>query len=172
MKVLEHDDLWSKFLQHCGQSRKHCAKTALAFLSPPTVRDQARYMNLPAGLNWASDMRRFLNGPVFNQGVSVEPWRITIEFKWLEEFADSVAQWRRRLEMIEQVVHYVRWEGYYQNAVPELAQRVDHLRGDTLGDPYRRAARPLAFRSSSNLAAPILRAHAANSSVAKPRRPS
>lgn len=89
--VLEHDDRWSKFLQHCGQSRKHCAKTALAFLSPPTVRDQARYMNLQSVLKWASDMRRFLNAPAFGQGVSVEPWRITIEFKWLEEFADSVA---------------------------------------------------------------------------------
>ena len=134
-KMLTQDDRWSEFLQKCGLSRKHCAKTALAFLSPPVVRDQARFMNLEAVLKWATDMRCFLNDPTLNDGSHVEPWKVTIEFKWIEGFADAIEQWQRLLAIVEQVVHYVRWEGYHGGAVEEMEQRLAHLRGDALGDP-------------------------------------
>ena len=135
-KILEHDDRWNAFLQKIGQNRKHCAKTAMAFSSPPLVRDQARYMNLQAALKWAADMCRFLHDPALNDGTHVEPWKVTIEFKWLEEFAEPIAQWQRLLDIVEQAAHYVRWEGYHQDAARELAQRVSHLRGHTLGDQF------------------------------------
>lgn len=133
-KILTKDERWNEFLRNCGLSRKHCAKTALAFLSPPVVRDQARFMNLEAVLKWAADMRRFLNDPTLNDGSHVEPWKVTIEFKWIEEFTDAIEQWQRLLAIVEQVVHYVRWEGYHRDAAREMEQRLADLRGDALGD--------------------------------------
>ena len=133
-KILASDDRWAAFLKQCGLSKHHCAKTAMAFLTPPTVRDQARYMNLQAVLKWAADMRRFIHDPALNDGMHVEPWKVTIEFKWIDEFADSIEQWQRLLDIIEQVVHYIRWEGYHHDARRELEQRLVDLRGHTLGD--------------------------------------
>ena len=133
-KILAADDRWKEFLKQCGLSRKHCAKTAMAFLAPPTVRDQARYMNLQAVLKWAANMRQFINDPALNDGTHVEPWKVTIEFKWMEEFAESIEQWQRLLDIIEQAVHYVRWEGYHHKASRELEQRLVGLRGYALGD--------------------------------------
>lgn len=133
-KILTGDERWDEFLKKSGQTRKHCAKTPLAFLSPPTVPDQARYMNLQGVLKWASDIRRFMKNSTLNDGTHVEPWKVTIEFKWIEDFADSLQQWRRLQEIVEQVVHYIRWEGYHQNATRELEERLNHLRGDLRGD--------------------------------------
>jgi hypothetical protein len=133
-KILTKDDCWTEFLKQCGLNRKHCAKTDMAFLSPPTLRDQARYMNLEAILKWASDMLSFVRDPTRNDGSQVEPWRVTIEFKWIQEFAESIDTWQRLLEIVEQVDHYVRWEGYHETAANQLEQRLANLRGNTLGD--------------------------------------
>lgn len=133
-KILTKDDRWQEFLKQCGSSRKHCAKTDMAFLSPPAVRDQARYMNLEKILKWARDMLSFFRDPTRNDGSQVEPWKVTIEFKWIQEFAESIDSWNRLLDIAEQVVGYVRWEGYHQSAAKQLEQRLAHLRGNTLGD--------------------------------------
>jgi hypothetical protein len=135
-KMLAEDDRWKEFLQKCGQSRKHCTKTPLAFLTPPIVPEQARYMNLPGVLKWAADIHRFLRDPMLNDGTHVEPWKVTIEFKWIENFTEPLEQWHRLIEIVEHVVHYVRWEGYHADASGELEQ-LDNLRGHTIGDQLR-----------------------------------
>ena len=133
-KILTKDDRWKEFLKQCGLNRKHCAKTDMAFLSPPVLRDQARYMNLEAILKWAHDMLSFIRDPTRNDGSQVEPWKVTIEFKWIQEFAEPIDTWQRLLDIVEQVVHYVRWEGYHQSAAKQLEQGLAHLRGNALGD--------------------------------------
>jgi len=133
-KILTKDERWSEFLKQCGLSRKHCVKTAMAFLTPPVLRDQARFMNLQAILKWAGDIRRFRHDLTLNDGSQVEPWKVTLEFKWIEGFAEAIEQWQRLLAIVEEVVHYVRWEGYHAGAAQEIEQRLASLRGDTLGD--------------------------------------
>ncbi len=84
-------------------------------------------MNLEAILKWAHDMLSFVRDPTRNDGSQVEPWKVTIEFKWILEFAESIDTWQRLLDIVEQVVHYVRWEGYHQSAANQLEQRLAHL---------------------------------------------
>jgi hypothetical protein len=133
-KILTKDERWDKFLTQCGLSRKRCKKTAKAFLAPPAVRDQARFMNLEAVLKWAGDIRGFIHDPARNNGKHVEPWVVAIEFKWLEEFEEAIELWERLLAIVEQALHYVRWEGYHADAATEMNQRLDALRGSSLGD--------------------------------------
>ena len=91
-------------------------------------------MNLEAILKWASAMLSFVRDPTRHDGSQVEPWRVTIEFKWIREFAESIDTWQRLLEIVEQMDHYVRWEGYHESAANQLEQRLANLRGNSMGD--------------------------------------
>jgi hypothetical protein len=44
-KVLTEDARWGEFLQAMSHSKKQYVRSSLAFLTPPLVRDQDRYMN-------------------------------------------------------------------------------------------------------------------------------
>lgn len=126
-KLLTGDERWGKFLEQMASCKKKFARGPLAFLTPPLVRDQARYMNLEALLCWATVVLEFMDNPRHNDGRLVEPWVVRLEFEWLRKFEDPLRQWRLLLEMIEVTLTYVRHQGYHQNAELELrAQLATH----------------------------------------------
>ena len=131
-KTLTKDERWGEFLKKSSQSRKHCAKTDLAFLASPSLPDQARYMNIDGLLKWATNMQHFMQ--TSNDGTHVEPWRVNIEFSWLHDFVQPLAEWQRLLNIAETVLHYVRWEGYHARASQELEGHLAPLRGQAQGD--------------------------------------
>jgi len=69
-----------------------------------------------------------------NDGTHVEPWRLNIEFSWLHDFVQPLAEWQRLLDIAETVLHYVRWEGYHARASQELEGHLAPLRGQAQGD--------------------------------------
>jgi len=131
-KTLTKDERWGEFLKKSSQSRKHCAKTDLAFLAPPSLPDQARYMNVDGLLKWATNMQYFMQ--TSNDGTHVEPWRVNIEFSWLNDFVQPLAEWQHLLNIAETVLHYVRWAGYHARAPHELEGQLAPLRGQAQAD--------------------------------------
>jgi hypothetical protein len=123
-KVLTEDARWAAFLQAMSHSKKQFARTSLAFLTPPLVRDQDRYMNLEELLRWATRLRQFMDDPDLNDGQLAEPWRVKLEFAWLREFDVALTEWRSLLEIVEATLHFVRWEGYQVDAATQLGQRL------------------------------------------------
>jgi hypothetical protein len=107
-----------------AQCKKQFVKSSLAFLTPPKVPDQARYMNLEELLKWAGHVRRFMDDPVANDGSLVEPWRVKLEFAWLRDFDEPLAEWEELMKVVDTTLHFVRWEGYHRNAHVELHARL------------------------------------------------
>jgi hypothetical protein len=125
-KILTNDPRWQEFLKKMAQCKKQFVKSSLAFLTPPMVPDQARYMNLEGLLKWATRVRHFIDDPAANDGSLVEPWRVKLEFAWLRDFDEPLAEWQDLMNVVETTLHFVRWEGYHRQAHLELHARLIH----------------------------------------------
>ncbi len=123
-KILTNDPRWQDFLKKMAQCKKRFVKSSLAFLTPPMVPDQGRYMNLEGLLNWATRVRAFMDHPTANDGSLVEPWRVNLEFAWLRDFDEPLAEWQELMQVVETTLHFVRWEGYHRDAHCELHARL------------------------------------------------
>jgi hypothetical protein len=123
-KILTSDPRWQEFLKKMAQCKKQFVKSSLAFLTPPLVPDQARYMNLEGLLKWATRVRHFMDDPLANDGSLVEPWRIQLEFAWLRDFDEPLDEWQDVMNVVETTLHFVRWEGYHREAHLELHARL------------------------------------------------
>ena len=133
-KILVNDPRWLEFLKKMASCKKQSARSPLAFLAPPKVPDQARYMNLEGLLKWARSLVCFLKDSQANDGSFVEPFRVNLAFKWILEFEDELAHWQRLLEIVEMTLHFVRWEGYFPGAEKHLEARLAPLKGSHSGD--------------------------------------
>lgn len=122
--ILTSDARWQDFLKKMAQCKKQFVKSSLAFLTPPMVPDQARYMNLEGLLKWATRVRTFMDNPAANDGSLVEPWRVKLEFAWLRDFDEALAEWQDLMHVVETTLHYIRWEGYHRDAHLELHARL------------------------------------------------
>jgi hypothetical protein len=123
-KILINDPRWQEFLKKMAQCKKQFVKSSLAFLTPPMVPDQARYMNLEGLLKWATRVRHFIDDPAANDGSLVEPWRVKLEFAWLRDFDEPLAEWQDLMNVVQTTLHFVRWEGYHRQAHLELHARL------------------------------------------------
>ncbi len=120
-KILQRAPRWEQFLGRVASCQKRTRYTRCAFLSPPTIRERCRYMNLPDLLRWADQARQFLDDPRRNNGHLVEKLYVNLDFAWLREFDAELDEWRTLLEIMEATLHYIRREGYHRAAAEQLA---------------------------------------------------
>lgn len=123
-KILTADPRWHAFLKNMASSKKQFTHTALAFLAPPMVPDQARYMNLEGLLKWATRLRQFMDDPKANDGSLAEPEQVRLRCAWLRDFDKSLADWQKLMEVVETTLSFIRWRGYHRNAHLELHARL------------------------------------------------
>lgn len=126
-KTLRQDPRWPDFLSRAAECQKRTRYTRCAFLSPPTLRERCRTMNLPDLLRWADHVRRFLDDPQANNGQLVERVYVNLEFAWLREFERPIAEWRSLMAITDTTLHYVRYEGYHREASTELSALLQPL---------------------------------------------
>ena len=60
---LEGDERWSGFLKESGQTKQRVQQTPLAFLTPPSPKEKARYMNLEELVTWGQKAWAYLKSP-------------------------------------------------------------------------------------------------------------
>lgn len=121
---LEADARWSDFLQRLGQSKPQLQQTALAFLTPPSPKSKARYMNLEEVVRWGRRTLAFLDHPRPVEGTLVERSKLAEKLGWLATFRAALAEWEDWLGVVSTALDYVRHEGYHRRAAQELAPRL------------------------------------------------
>jgi len=121
---LEADPRWSQFLQRLGQSKPQLQQTGLAFLTPPSPKSKARYMNLEELVRWGANALEFLDHPRPVEGTAVERPKLVEKLGWLTEFRGALSEWEGLLRVVSTTLEYVRHEGYHRRAASALAQRL------------------------------------------------
>jgi hypothetical protein len=117
---LEKNPQWIQFQLALTRTRCAIQQTELGFLTPPSPKVKARFMNLEGQLKWACHVLRILNQPpaVVLQKVALE--RLQNKLGWLNEFHAVVGEWAEWQQLVQKVVTFVNQFGYYSGAVRDL----------------------------------------------------
>ena len=115
---LEADARWADLITRLSQTKARLQQTPDAYLSSPSLRAKARYMNLAALLRWCRAILVLLNrGP--SGGVASA--RAQVRYGWLKKFRRAIGQWSRWESTVRCGVAFVRTHGLSRSGDAELA---------------------------------------------------
>jgi len=114
---LEHDETWREFTQQAAQTRSRLQQTALAPLMPPSLRTQARYMNVDLLIEWGRHLLTYLDDqghlgdPSADTPNAFDSKQVEEKLGWLREFRQPMGEWAELLQIVTTTETLVRQEG-------------------------------------------------------------
>ncbi len=124
---LEPDPRWAEFLRLCTSCLFQLQQSRGAFLTPPSPRSLARYMNVDRETDWACRMLGLLDLQEKTEvagllGLGEEEARCWLEEKlgWLRDFRQEVGRYQRLLGCVEVVQQEVKNHGLAQQTAQEV----------------------------------------------------
>ncbi len=119
------DKRFAEFHTRLGRTRSVIQQSCLAHLTPPTPKSKARFMNLAAVLQWATNMLWLLEHPEAKtrKFVSVE-W-LEEGLGWLRSFTEDLTVWRECQAVLEQGVKLINEQGLFRGAAKQLRVAVN-----------------------------------------------
>jgi hypothetical protein len=131
-RELEADERWSEFLKQFGKSKQRLQQTSLAFLTPPTPKNKARYMNVEELVRWGRNALRYLENPLPIDGEPPDIPKLNEKLGWLSAYAEAFDQWDAMMRVVTTTRGYIRHEGYHREARRELSMQLGPLATDSL----------------------------------------
>lgn len=119
-KALHSDETWQAFVTQTNRTKLQVTLTDLAFLTPPSLKNKARYMNLDTLVNWGQRALAFLDQPRDHPGHPVDREKLEQKLGWLRKYRQPLATWQNLLQVGGAAETYVRGAGYHAHAVVEL----------------------------------------------------
>jgi hypothetical protein len=129
-KRLHNDVRYKEFQKQLGRTKAEIQQTELAFLTPPSQRWKARYMNVDKLVVWAEKVLAVLDGEV-KLPAEMNLQRGEAKLGWLQGFREELKRWREWLQTIEVVVSYVGRHGLSATAVADLKEELGQQRSET-----------------------------------------
>jgi hypothetical protein len=120
-RELTKDSQWESFIALATKTKKQVQQTALAGLAPPKQRSKARYMNTEYLLDWGHNMLKLLNES--DRKINSKEFNadnVKQKLGWLLEFKDDLGRWNTILSIATTTEHFVRKNGFYNDAVIDL----------------------------------------------------
>ncbi len=139
-RELEDDSQWQEFVRKAAASRSQLTHDPLAYLSPPTLKQKARFMNLNELVAWGVKARRFLDAPTPYPGQELNLGKMNLTLGWLRQYDASMTDWLSLLQTANVTLESVRVRGYHAEAAAELRQALMPV-----------ATRPVARRVADDL---------------------
>jgi hypothetical protein len=129
-RELETDENWAGYLKQLGQVKQRLQQTALAFLTPPTPRNKARYMNLETLVNWGLHTLAYVDHPHSVTAEPIDESQLREKLGWLAEYREPLARWNAMMRVVATTLEYIRQEGYHRGAVSELRRQLRTIATD------------------------------------------
>lgn len=117
---LEKNPQWIQFQQALTQTRCAIQQTELGFLTPPSPKVKARFMNLEGQLKWAGHVLQILSQPSAVVSPKVTAERLQDKLGWLNEFRAAIGEWSEWQQLVQAAVTFVNQRGLYSGAVRDL----------------------------------------------------
>jgi hypothetical protein len=124
MGRLEGDERWKSYASQLGQAKFAMQQTELAFLTPPSQRSKARFMNLGGLVDWGRKTLALVDDPSVLEPMGVAAERVRAKLGWLTEFRAELAEWLAFQEVIDGVLDFVRHTGLYPGVGFALAAAI------------------------------------------------
>lgn len=127
---LESDGVWAEYLKHLGHAKQCLQQTSLAFLTPPTPRNKARYMNLEKLVSWGTRTLAYLDMPRPVTDEPVDQAKLREKLGWLREYRQRLKRWDAIMQVVARTSEYIREEGYHRRAVQGLKPKLKRIAKD------------------------------------------
>jgi hypothetical protein len=124
---MEKDARWKDFCTRAGQTKCQTGQTELAFLTPPTQRSKARFMNLGPLLAWSEKTLAVLDRQPAAVLQHCTAARLEEKFGWLREFRSDLQTWTEYEAISQTTFDVVRREGYGRGASGLVAEQTRAL---------------------------------------------
>lgn len=121
---LEKNPRWLQFQSQSSSTRCAIQQTELGFLTPPSPKSKARFMNLGDQLKWAGHVLQILQHPTPDvlQQSTVE--RLQNKLGWMEEHRADLEEWTEWQQVMNTAVTFVNQHGLYSGAVRDLKREL------------------------------------------------
>jgi hypothetical protein len=118
---LQANPIWNQFISNAAATKRELQQTPLAFLSPPNLKLNSRYMNVDILMQWGQKTLTFLDG--IN---SQELGEAQEKLGWLLDYRENRKEWNEIMQVIGVVESFVRKSGYFLGSYQELKQLLPH----------------------------------------------
>jgi len=126
---LGRDARWGAYATRLGQTKFAVQQTELAFLTPPSQRSKARFMNLGTLVAWGNRTLALLDDPSWPERFGVSAERVESKLGWLKPYRAELVSWENCQELIDRTWEFVRRRGYYVGAGFDLARELPEAPG-------------------------------------------
>jgi hypothetical protein len=120
------DAQWSEYIGRLGQVKSRIQQTADAFLTSPSLRPKARYMNLESLLKWSRRILELLDRDTSGGGSSASV-RAELRYGWLRDDRTAIEKWSRWEATVRASVSYVRTRGLSADSESGLQAHLSEL---------------------------------------------
>jgi hypothetical protein len=118
--LLSKDRSYQEFLQELGKARSSIQQTELSHLTPPVMRQKARFMNLAPLLEWANMALWHLKHPASESRGGITDQRMQEKLAWLERYEADLEKWTIYQTIISTALTFINKQGLKQNTSREL----------------------------------------------------
>lgn len=129
---LSRDEKHQEFLGKLAQSRSAIQQTELSHLTPPILRQKARFMNLEQNLRWANMTLWHLQHPKSKSREGITVKRIDEKLGWLNQYKKEIEKWTKYQTIMSIALTFINEQGLKKgNSLELLILLKPHLNRDT-----------------------------------------
>jgi hypothetical protein len=118
---LEGDERWKSYASQLGQTKLALQQTELAFLTPPSQRSKARFMNVSGLVEWGRKTLALVDDPSGLERFGATMERVQSKLGWLVEYREDLERWSAFQQVIDAALNFVRCRGLYPGAGFDIA---------------------------------------------------
>ena len=118
--LLSKDVSYQEFLSELGKTRSSIQQTELSHLTPPAMRQKARFMNLAPSLEWANMALWHLKHPDSESREGITDERMQKKLAWLERYELDLAKWTLYQTIVSTSLTFINEYGLQQDTSHKL----------------------------------------------------
>jgi hypothetical protein len=126
--LISHDPRFIEFNRQLGTTRSAIQQTELAHLTPPSLKQKARFMNLGCQLEWARVVLALLEHPEAQSHQWITPERLENKLGWLREFAVDLAGWSECQRVVNTGLKQINEQGLFRGTVHQFRSNIGNLK--------------------------------------------
>lgn len=129
--LIGNDERFQEVSSLIGTTRSAIQQTELAHLTPPSVKQKARFMNLASTIRWMTMIVWLLRNPDAKGREGISDRRMQEKLGWVEQYADDIAVWQECQEVVSASLKFINEQYLFQGAATALGRVIgDSLKHD------------------------------------------
>jgi hypothetical protein len=126
--LISKDPRFLEFNGQLGKTRSAIQQTELAHLTPPSLKQKARFMNLGCQLQWAKVVLTLLKHPEAQSHQWIPPERLESKLGWLRGFAEDVARWWECQQIVNAGLKQINEQGLFHGTADQFCRNIGDLK--------------------------------------------